>query len=337
MEQDQGTQQGGQEGGAAPIIKVTPVDPTEARSYISNYVPDPKALESMADTDVVSYYDRVKQTNSKFVDDAIAEKTGKWRQEIAGDNHEALKTLERFNSPKALWESYTALRQKVSSGELKASTPFPDKGTPEQQAEWRAEQGLPSKPEEYALKLPEGLVIGDADKPVVDGYLKAALDANIPADQVSASLAWYFEERERKMEEQSAADAALRKESEDALRGEWGTDYRANLNRIDGVLSIAPEGFKERFMGARLADGKALGNDPDALRFLADLARQLNPTSTLVPGDQGQQLTNIESEISKIEATMRTNRKAYNADEKMQSRYRDLLDAKNRMGGQKAA
>jgi hypothetical protein len=39
-----------------------------------------------------------------------------------------------------------------------------------------------------------------------------------------------------------------------------------------------------------------------------------------------------ESEIAEIEKTMRTDRKAYNADVKMQQRYRELLEARPPVG-----
>jgi hypothetical protein len=263
-----------------------------------------------------------------------------WRKDIAGENAEHLKTLERFASPKAMFESYTALRAKMSSGELKEAKPFPDKGTPEEQNAWRKEQGLPEKPEGYYehLKFDDGLVIGEADKPGVDAFLKSAHAANYTPAQAKAAVAWYFEQQDAAAEARAAEDAKIAQTVQDKLRAEWGGDYRTNMNGIKALLSTAPAGVADKVMNTRMADGTPLMSDPDYLRFMTSLYRQINPVSTVVPaGDEAAMAKSIDDEIAQIRDVMRTNRSKYNGDAKMQARYRDLLSAQERMGGKKAA
>jgi hypothetical protein len=62
----------------------------------------------------------------------------------------------------------------VSSGELKANVPFPEKGTDEEKAAWRKDAGIPDKPEAYDLKFEDGFVVGEDDKPMVDELPQAA-------------------------------------------------------------------------------------------------------------------------------------------------------------------
>lgn len=254
-----------------------------------------------------------------------------WRDMISSDEKHK-KTLDRFASPKALYESYESLRGRVSNGELKAVTPFPDKGTDEQKAQWRAENGVPAKVEDYDLKFENGLVIGEADKPLIDGFLKNALDKNMPTTHAKAAVEFYYKAQEEAQAAREKTDGEFRKASEDALRAEWGAEFRTNVNRIGALLdATGPAGLKDQLMTARLADGSVLGNNPAALRWLADVARQLNPVATVVPNAGANVATAIDDEIKQIETTMRKDRKAYNLDTKMQARYMELLTARERV------
>ena len=252
-----------------------------------------------------------------------------WRSKISADGKH-LKTLERFDSPKSMFDSYMALRQKLDSGELKPVSEFPAGGKPEQQAEWRKAHGIPDAPEGYELAFDDGLVIGEHDKPIVDGFLAAAHSANASPQQVNQIMHWYYEEQERVLTAQEEADANFLRESEDTLRAEWGGDFRTNINMIKGLVDTMPADVRDLFLNARLGDGKALVNHPDMARWLAMNARTINPVATVVPGAGANIAGAIDDEITSIEKMMRTDRQAYNKDEKMQARLRELYGARER-------
>ena len=254
-----------------------------------------------------------------------------WRTKLAAGDEKALKRLERFQSPADILKSYRALEQKVSSGEIKAVTPFPDKGTAAEQKAWRTEQGLPETPDKYDLKLDNGLVIGDADKPIIDEFLKDAHGRNMPPGMVKSTVEWYFKNQEALRIAQEKADIELGAKTQDELRGDWGNDYRRNINQIKALLGTAPEGVSELIEGARLADGSPLANHPGALRFLASLAHQINPVATVVPNASGNVASAIDDEIKSIETTMREKPAAYRKDKGMQDRYKELLGARSRV------
>lgn len=258
-----------------------------------------------------------------------------WRQQIAGADEKELKILERFADPPTMWRSYRALQQRLSSGELKANVPFPEKGTDEDKAKWRTEAGIPDKPESYDLKWDDGFVIGEAEKPMVDAFLKTAHAKNLSPAMVKESVRWYFDSQEARVKELTETEAKYRQESEDVLRTEWGQDFRPNIDSVKALIGMAPKELQEQLMFARLADGKPLTSHPGALKFLAGLARQLNPVTTVIPGADGANLaSSIDDELAKINKVMRENRKAYNADQKMQERYRELLAAQERLKAQ---
>jgi hypothetical protein len=250
-----------------------------------------------------------------------------WRAKMDKEGkHE--KTLSRFASPNAIFESYIALRQKVDSGELKAVSPYPEKGKPEEQVAWRKAHGIPEAPEGYTLKFSDGLVIGDADKPIVDDFLKAAHATNATPEQVNGMLHWYYTTQENGLRAREEADTEYLRQSEDTLRAEWGGEYRTNINIIRGLVDTMPEAIRDQFMSARLGDGTALMNNPDMARWLVHNARTINPVATVVPGAGANMAQAIDDEISSIEKVMRTDRKAYNNDQKMQARLRELYDAR---------
>lgn len=252
-----------------------------------------------------------------------------WRVKLSPDGKHS-KTLDRFASPNALLDSYLALRGKVDSGELKSTTPYPDKGKPEEQAAWRKAHGIPENSDGYAPKFADGLVIGEADKPFVDDFLKAAHATNATPEQVNGLLRWYYGTQEKALDAQQEKDLAYLKDSEDALRAEWGGEYRANVNAVQGLVDTIPAEVRDAFANARLSDGTAMLANPAMVRWLVHTARTVNPMATVVPGAGANVAAAIDDEISQIETVMRADRRAYNKDEKMQARYRELLGAREK-------
>ncbi len=252
-----------------------------------------------------------------------------WRAKMSPDGKHT-QTLDRLASPAAVFNSYLALRQKYDSGELKSSVPFPAAGSAEDQATWRKMHDIPEKVEDYHVKFDDGLVLGDADKPIVDDFLKAAHSVNAAPEQVNALLHWYYDTQEKNLAAREEQDNQFLSASEDALRAEWGGEYRTNINAIKGLISTLPESVRDLFSNARLGDGNALINNPDMARWLVHTSRTLNPAATVVPNAGANVAGAIDDEIAGIEKLMRTDRKAYNADQKMQQRLRELYGARER-------
>ena len=252
-----------------------------------------------------------------------------WRKEMAGEDADLAKQLERFTDPKLFATSWREAQQRIRSGEL--LKPLPENATPEQLAAYRQEHGIPEKPEGYLEKLPDGLVIGENDKPIFESFVKGLHDLNADPKLAHYAVKWYNDFQEEQAAKVSEADTTHRAEVEDALRPEWGNDYRANVNHIKSFLGTLPDGVGELIANARNGEGRALLNDPKVLKALAQVARELNPAHTIVPGTSGNQTEAVADEISKIEKLMRTNRAEYNRDTKMQARLRDLYSARERL------
>lgn len=251
-----------------------------------------------------------------------------WRSRIAGTDEKLLGFLGRYASEKAFVEAAKKDRDTLRNGlPLK---PLSEDATPEEVAAYRKAFNVPEKPDAYLEALPDGLVVGDDDKPVVSKFAEAMHAANAPKAVVDAALSAYYDI----VAEQDAAQLQLNEQARqagiDALREEWGADYRRNINVVATHLSTLPQAVQDVIGNARMEDGTLVGNNPEVLRWLADQALAANPLATVVPGAGANAGQAIADEIATIERTMRENRPAYNRDERMQARYRQLLEAREK-------
>lgn len=311
-------------------------DAAEKVDVTTDTTTDTTATDTTQQTDVVTQDkgDSKSATVLNMGDKTQADKTTApvdwpedWRTKLAGGDEKLLKQLDRFASPKALHESYRALQQKISSGELKASK-LPDNATDEQKAEWRKENGIPEKPDQYLADLPNGLVIGEDDKELVSGFVEAMHAQNAPKGFVQAALAWHQELKEQVQEQQYTASTQAKQATEDALRTEYGQEYRANLNQVQALLNSAPEGVLDLMINARDESGVQVINNTNVVRWLVNIAKEMNPVATLVGA--GNNPNAIEDELTTISKARRENPDAYWKDERMQARERELLAAQER-------
>jgi len=214
-----------------------------------------------------------------------------------------LKRLERYATPREVAMALAGLQERINAGELRSH--LPKNATPEQVNQWRQENGIPESPEKYDLKLKDGTVLSDADKAVVDGYLKAIHGKNANNDVATEGLNWYFEEVGRQRAARLERDAEFARSTEDVLRTEYGADYRANMNLVRGLIDLAPEAVRADLQGARLGSGDPLLSHPETIRWLVNLAREINPPTALVTNTGAGVVTSIEDELKTIEGWMK--------------------------------
>ncbi len=257
-----------------------------------------------------------------------------WRQRLSAKDEKALAQLERFASPLAVFESYQELRKQLSSGAYRKVLGKDAK--PEEIAEWRKANGIPETPDKYDLSLEDGTVIGEADKPLVMKFVENMHGKNATPDQVKAGVKAYFDIRKEAVAKQEETDAAQMVETEETLRAEYGGEYRANVNAAKAFLQSAPGGIADKVLGARQPDGKMMANDPDVLRWLVGMARELNPVGTVVPpgGDQTKAISTRLSEIrSMMYLPSGENNPAYWKNQGIQEEFGRLLEAEGRLKG----
>ena len=257
-----------------------------------------------------------------------------WREKMAGGDAKELTRLQRFKSPVDVNNSRRELERKMSSGEVKAK--LAEGATDEQVAAWRKDNGIPEKPDGYLEKLTKGLVIGDADKPVVDAFLGRVHGKNADPAVVADVLDWYYEQQAQAVASQSETDAEYRSASTAALGAEWGGEFERNIKSIKAFLDAAPpteDGvpLKSLLMDARLGDGTRLGDNPAALRWLAGLAAEANPAGFVAPNG-GSQTDALQTEMDGMKTRMRDD-PSWSKDTRAQERYLRVVDALSKREG----
>jgi len=253
-----------------------------------------------------------------------------WRDKAAGGDAAKAARLARYASPQALADALIAAQNKIRTGEVKPVLGKDAK--PEEVAAFREAHGIPEAPDKYDLG---DLTVPDGEKPMVTKFLESAHKVNMTPEQVKASLSAYTEISEVARNERLAQDNEIKNTAEDALRAEWGNDYRVNINLVTNLLDTAPEGLRDKLLRGRLADGTPIGSSVEALKFLVGVARERNPAGVVVPSGIAT-AQSVSDEIQKIEKAMRDDRAAYNRDDKMQARYRQLLEWRIAQGRQAA-
>jgi len=268
-----------------------------------------------------------------------------WREKIAehasaGDKKAYEKEMRRLSNLDSPYQVYGSFRNLENTWASRNFIKLPPKeGASESDIrEYHKALGVPEKPEDYFkdLKLDNGAVLGEADKPIVDAFAAAVHKAGAPPAVVSAALNWYFAGQEKAAADLDQADENYRVESMRALKDEYGPAFERKRNAVAALFATAPGGTDikndksliSRLLGGRTADGKIIGNDPDAVRFLINLALDQNPSAAVVEdGDQSGK--SVEKEIAEIEQVMRTDRARYNRE--FAGRYAELLATRSKI------
>jgi hypothetical protein len=263
-----------------------------------------------------------------------------WREKLAehrsaGDAKAYKKELARLKNitdPAGVYGMYREIEGKLTGGGL---IKVPGKDAKEDEIkEFQKAIGWTEKPEEMLeqIALKDGAVLGDDDKPVLNEFLGAVHGATSATDFVSKAANWYFARQEQAAAEMDDTDDEFRRESETAIKEEWGPAFKRRSNAIGSIFATAPggsdikneEGLFTRLMGGRMADGRRIGNDPDMLRWLDSIRGEINPAASVVEDGAGTQ--SVEAELEKIKGLRKTDPQKYWAND-TQKREQELYAA----------
>lgn len=255
-----------------------------------------------------------------------------WRELYAGEDKKLLGRLERYASPKAAFDALIAAQDRIRSGDLQKV--LPENPSDEELSAWREANGVPLKPEDYQLTLAEGRQIGTDDKPMIDDFVSKMHGLNAKPELVSAAVDAYYDAVEKNIAAREAKDQEVRQSVEDALRVEFGSEYRRNINLVNNFLNLGPPGVREKLLGARLADGTPLGSDIDVIRYFTQLALDNDLVTTVVPGSGAQAVSAIDDELGRLTKMMGDHSSEYWRGPQAaqnQKRFLELTEAKEKM------
>lgn len=252
-----------------------------------------------------------------------------WRTRAAAGDRDVEALLGRYDSPRAVARALKDMRAELSR-----------KGPRLDASADGAVAGVPARWQDYAsaLALPEAMVLGEADTPLVEDFFQAAHAAQLPQRHVDAVMRWFFAYRESQEISRLNADEAAYEETAEALRAAWGSaQFRRNINAIGNALrpifQAHGQDLFDRVLLARLPDGARLGDHAGVTQALVDVALALNPATRATPADPTAAMTSLTARRAEIEAIMAgpDAGSAYWANEALQQEYRGLLAAENRL------
>lgn len=289
-----------------------PIEPDWFKDMVNDDTP-PERVEFLKSFD----------TQDALIESAQTAQNVNWRDAFAGDDDKFKSSIERYSTPEDLGKAFREQRATISSGNLR---PQPDENaTPEDLAAFRSENGIPAESTGYLENLPEGLVIGEDDKEIFADFAGAMHEMNVEPAVMHKVIDWYNGFAEDQQDQMAEMDNGHHQETEDALRTEWGTDYRANINLVGSLIEgTFSEENASAILNARDAEGRAIMNIPGVLEGLASIQRQLNPVARIAPSTGRTADQTLEDEIGELEKFMREDRDKYNKDEKSQARLREL-------------
>lgn len=146
-----------------------------------------------------------------------------WRDAIT--EPELRKVADRFNTPRDAIKSVADMRRKLSTA---IHVPSKDASNEELEAFHKA-LGVPETPGGYEFAVPEGYEPTEADIEFQSNMAQAMYEAGVSADGASILIGQYNEFAQKQQEMLVQQDNAYAKETDLALRKEWGKDYDRNL------------------------------------------------------------------------------------------------------------
>lgn len=257
-----------------------------------------------------------------FVEAHFAGQAEDWRIPFVGEGMLSEEQAARYTSPADFGKSWAEQHNKIRSG-LQAPT-LDANASEDDIKSYRETNGIPLEAKGYTENLEDGLVVGENDVDIVDNVMGALHEMNAPPAIAHGILKWYNGWAEEQQNALMTADAADDRETTDNLREAWGNDYRSNVNVLAKTLeSQFGSELADYIRNSRGPDGKGLMNSPEFQAAMVNIGRTIDPLTPHIPAN-ADAAKSLNDEIDEIEKFMRTDRPAYNKDEKMQARLREL-------------
>ena len=322
-------------------IEVTPTEPSEGDAAATPTEAPPPSESSVNPPDAVADAASPPAT-APDGGGTIAENIGEevpvtaptdwpanWPEIMAGGDPKKLARFKRFGSPVALGNSWLASQQKIGADDIFRAKPEGDDEAALN--EWRAQAGIPEKPEGYLEKMPNGLVIGEGDEAKVESFLAKMHAADVSPAHVHEALGWYYELQEQEVTEQAENDKGDRETAETDLIADYGPQYRPNVNTVKNFFNaMAPKGFLDEMAASRMHDGTLMGNNPEFWKFMVGTAFDLGYEGNTVTPNTGETvMQTLQSEYTTLTAEMANTKGPYwngPESEAKQARWRELSD-----------
>lgn len=206
------------------------------------------------------------------------------REQLADGDAGLLKQLERHKSVASISKSFKEARNAAKTAGKPLS--ISDKSTPEEVKAYREAHGIPDDVAAYPGEFRQDFKAGEADKAIL-GEFKSAMHAkNVPPAAAAAALEWYQDFATAQQQELDGNLVKTAKETQAALRSEWGGEYDGNIGAVQELMTthLGSDGFKD-MMDLRMMDGSRLQDHPGFVKMMAQVATDFYGSNAIFNGD----------------------------------------------------
>ena len=230
-------------------------------------------------------------------------------EKIAARRTAILNQLGRYKTQADYMTAGFAAQERIRSGDLRSK--IADDASDEERAEWRKENGLPAKADEYDFPKIPGHKWSEADKPLIDEFKRVAFARDMTQEQLNGAAEWYAQTVAQQQTEYQERIAQVDSEDGEKMRAqmrtELGTDYKptaALLRRGLEDRSLLSEDAANALVAGRYTDrdgvSRRLINNPDVLHLLTSHFRDVYGEASFTRGDGTPTHLNVIAEGEKI-------------------------------------
>lgn len=206
------------------------------------------------------------------------------RETLAGGDENLLRSLERYKSTDAISKAFKEARNAAKNAGKPVS--ISDKSTPEEVKAYREAYGIPDDVAAYPAEFRQDYKPTEADAAILPEFKAAMHSKNVPPAAAAAALEWYQDFATAQKQELDGKLAKTAKETQAALRSEWGGEYDGNLGAVRELMTthLGADGFGD-MMELRMMDGSRLQDHPGFVKMMAQVATDFYGSNAIFNGD----------------------------------------------------
>jgi hypothetical protein len=247
-----------------------------------------------------------------------------WAESLEDAGHKDM--ASRFTGPEDLLKLTVEQRKELST---RIKVPGAD-ATDEDKAKFRKAIGVPDKPTDYEVALPDGFELGEHEQPLVEAMRAKALEAGVPKEAFKEFAKAYFELQKSTEDAINSDLKAFAERSQAQLKKEYGAELDGALNAANDLIAKLDVPDFEWLLKQPVTMGKAtvqLGNHPGMMQLLAKLGKR---GGEALPGGLNLMVTpsdkaNARKEIDEIRAANPPGSEGYKS-KAVQSRLNELYE-----------
>lgn len=257
----------------------------------------------------------------------------RFRESLAGGDAGLLKALERYKSISAISGAFKEARTAAKS----AGKPLTlsEKASAEEVKAYREAMGIPEEAKDYPVSFSEDYAATEQDKAILDSFKAYLHQANADPRAAKAALGWYQDFAKAQQQELSGNLAKVAKETQAALRTEWGGEYDGNLNAAQQLMTaqLGEEGFGQ-MMDLRLMDGSRLQDNLAFVKMMAQLGADYYGGNAIMTGDVETTAKTVEEQIKELLQLRIDDPEKYKSDE-VQGKITKLYTQRDKINARK--